>query len=44
MNDAKQTGNLENTLGDNYISVECVVAIEVAVKGTAMHQMNYGVN
>lgn len=43
MNDAKQTGNLENTLGDNYISVECV-AIEVAVKCVAMHQMNYGVN
>lgn len=47
MNEAKQTVNLENTLGDNYISAECVALksrIGVAVKGAAMHQMNYGVN
>lgn len=43
----KQTVNHENTLGDNYISVECVAVklrIGVAVKDAAMHQMNYGVN
>lgn len=43
----KQTVNLENTLCDNYISVECVAVksrIGVAVKDAAMHQMNYGVN